>query len=59
MLRRQGLAEDRAWRSARNGQGPWWNAGASHMSAAFAKRFFDAMGLVALLDTQRRLQSCS
>ncbi|WP_255503042.1 group II intron maturase-specific domain-containing protein [Cupriavidus sp. UME77] len=28
MLRRQGVTEDRAWHSARNGQGPWWNAGA-------------------------------
>ena len=56
MLRRRGLKEERAWHSARNGQGPWWNAGASHMNAAFPKRFFDALGLVSLLDTQRRLQ---
>ena len=56
MLRRQRLMEDRAWRSARNGQGPWWNSGASHMNAAFPKRFFDALGLISLLDTQRRLQ---
>ena len=28
-LRRLGLDEDRAWRSAVNGRGPWWNAGAS------------------------------
>ena len=56
MLRRQRLTEDRAWRSARNGQGPWWNSGASHMNTAFPKRFFDALGLISLLDTQRRLQ---
>jgi RNA-directed DNA polymerase len=56
MLRRQGLREDRAWRSAHNGQGPWWNAGALHMRDAFPKRFFDRQGLVSLLDTQRRLQ---
>lgn len=56
MLRRQGLPEDRAWRSARNGYGPWWNSGTSHMNAAFPKRFFDALGLISLLDTQRRLQ---
>nr|WP_238474267.1 group II intron reverse transcriptase/maturase [Pseudomonas cavernicola] len=56
MLRRQRLTEDRAWRSARNGQGPWWNSGASHMNAAFPKRFFDALGLISLLDTQRHLQ---
>ncbi|WP_267478613.1 group II intron reverse transcriptase/maturase [Paraburkholderia saeva] len=56
MLRRQGLPEERAWRSAHNGQGPWWNAGARHMRDAFPKRFFDRQGLVSLLDTQRRLQ---
>jgi RNA-directed DNA polymerase len=56
LLRRQGLVEGRAWRSAHNGQGPWWNAGASHMRDAFPKRFFDRQGLVSLLDTQQRLQ---
>ena len=59
MLRRQGLKEDRAWQSTRNGRGPWWNAGASHMNAAFPKGYFEAMGLISLLDTQRRLQSRS
>lgn len=59
MLRRQGLMEDRAWHSARNGQGPWWNAGARHMIAAFPKGYFNAMGLISLLDTQWRLQSRS
>ncbi len=52
MLRRQGLVDNRAWRSAHNGQDPWWNAGASHMNTAFPKRFFDALGLVSLLDTK-------
>ncbi|MBD2840595.1 hypothetical protein ID144_26480 [Pseudomonas sp. JM0905a] len=56
MLRRQGLAEDRAWRSARNGYGPWWNSGTPHMNTAFPKGFFDAVGLIPLLDSQRRLQ---
>lgn len=55
-LMRRGLAEDRAWRSATNGRGPWWNSGASHMNAAFPKRFFDGLGLVSLLDQLRRLQ---
>ncbi|MEM5432746.1 group II intron reverse transcriptase/maturase [Cupriavidus oxalaticus] len=59
MLRRQGLTEARAWHSARNGRGPWWNAGASPMGAAYPKSYFDAMGLISLLDTQRRLQSRS
>jgi len=55
-LQARGLDATRAWKSASNGRGPWWNAGASHMNAAYPKRFFDAMGLVSLLDTQRRFQ---
>jgi hypothetical protein len=50
------MDESRAWKSASNGRGSWWNAGASHMNAAYPKRFFDAMGLVSLLDTQQRFQ---
>ncbi len=56
-LRKAGLTEDRARHSAANGRGPWWNARASHMNAAFPKSFFDRLGLVSLLDTTRRLQS--
>jgi len=56
MLTKQGLTEQRAWRSATNGRGAWWNAGASHMNAAFPKSFFDHMGLVSLVDTHRRFQ---
>lgn len=56
MLRQRGLTEQRAWHSGHNGQGPWWNAGASHMHAAFPKSFFDGAGLISLIDTQRRLQ---
>lgn len=55
-LQARGLDKTRAWKSASNGRGPWWNAGASHMNAAYPKRFFDALGLVSLLDTQRRFQ---
>jgi RNA-directed DNA polymerase len=55
-LQARGLDPTRAWKSASNGRGPWWNAGASHMSAAYPKSFFDALGLVSLLDTQRRFQ---
>ncbi len=57
-LMRLGLQEERAWRSATNGRGPWWNAGASHMNQALPKKYFDACGLVALLDQHRQLQ-CS
>jgi RNA-directed DNA polymerase len=59
LLMKQGLTEQRAWRSATNGRGAWWNAGASHMNAAFPKSFFDHMGLVSLVDTHRRFQSQS
>jgi hypothetical protein len=55
-LQARGLDDERAWKSASNGRGPWWNAGASHMNAAYPKRFFDVLGLVSLLDTQRRFQ---
>src|SRR5487761_2617158 len=55
-LQARGLDETRAWKSASNGRGPWWNSKASHMNAASPKRFFDAMGLVSMLDTQRRFQ---
>jgi RNA-directed DNA polymerase len=55
-LMRRGLAEERAWRSATNGHGPWWNSGASHMNHAFPKRFFDGLGLLSLLDQFRKLQ---
>jgi group II intron reverse transcriptase/maturase len=55
-LMKAGLAEERAFRSAFNQRGPWWNSGASHMNRAFQKSFFDRLGLVSLLDTTRRLQ---
>lgn len=49
-LMKRGLTESEAWKSATNGRGPWWNAGARHMHIAFPKRFFDQLGLVSLLD---------
>lgn len=58
-LMKAGLKEERAFRSAFNQRGPWWNSGASHMNAAFPKSFFARLGLVSLLDTTRRLQCLS
>lgn len=58
-LMKRGLTEERAWRSATNGRGAWWNAGASHMNAAFPKSYFDRLGLVSLMDTHRRFQCLS
>lgn len=56
-LMKAGLGEERAWRSATNGRGAWWNSGASHMNLALPKSFFDDLGLVSILDTVNRLQS--
>jgi RNA-directed DNA polymerase len=58
-LMRAGLSERRAWLSATNGRGPWWNSGASHMNETYPKSWFDRMGLVSLLETQQRFSSAS
>jgi len=58
-LMRRGLTEERAWVSATNGRGPWFNAGASHMNDAFRKKYFRRVGLVSLQQELRRLQSSS
>jgi RNA-directed DNA polymerase len=50
-MMKYGITETRAWKSASNGRGPWWNSGASHMNQAIPKKFFDKLGLVSLLDT--------
>jgi hypothetical protein len=55
-LMRRGLSEATAWRSATNGRGPWWNAGAAHMNKAVPKSYFDKLGLVSLRDQHHRLQ---
>jgi len=55
-LMQRGLKEPQAWESATNRRGPWWNAGASHMNAAFPKSYFDRCGLLSLLEQRRRFQ---
>ncbi|MCW9097803.1 MAG: group II intron reverse transcriptase/maturase [Ignavibacteriaceae bacterium] len=55
-LMRRGLDEVRAWKSATNGRGPWWNSGASHMHACYQKSYFDKLGLASLLSQLHRLQ---
>lgn len=57
MLR--GLANAQARKSAMNGRGPWWNAGAAHMHAAFPKSYFDRCGLLSLLEQRLRFQLAS
>ncbi|ERP99069.1 hypothetical protein Q666_04070 [Marinobacter sp. ES-1] len=56
-LMRLGLTKQRAWVSAVNGRGPWWNSGASHMNAALPKKVFNGLSLVSLLDTMNRFPS--
>ena len=58
-LMKRGLVKERAWKSATNGRGPWWNAGASHMNETFPKRYFDELGLVTLTNQLRKLQGNS
>jgi RNA-directed DNA polymerase len=54
-LLERGLARDRALMSAYNGRGPWWNAGTSHMNAAYPIAVFRRWGLLSFLDEHRRL----
>ena len=53
---KRGLDEVRAWTSATNGRGPWWNSGASHMKLAFPIAYFSRLGLVSLYDNVQRLR---
>lgn len=48
-LQRRGLDDFRAWKSANNGRGAWWNANARHMRDAFPLSFFKQHGLYSLL----------
>ena len=58
-MMQRGLDEARAWRSATNGRGPRWNAGASHMNEAFKATFFANLGLPSLQMEHRRLNRVS
>ncbi len=55
-LMKAGLDEVRAWASACNQRGAWWNSGASHMNQAYKKSLFQKAGLVSLLDCHRQFQ---
>ena len=57
MLR--GLDEARACKSAHNGRGPWWNAGASHMNQAFPTSHFRNLGLTPMIEILNRLERTS
>lgn len=47
-LMERGLDEDHARKSAYNGRGAWWNAGASHMNKAYPVKYFRELGLATL-----------
>lgn len=47
-LCKRGLGNRNARMSAWNRRGPWWNAGASHMTICFPTSFFDSIGLISL-----------
>jgi RNA-directed DNA polymerase len=55
-LIQRGLDKGSARKSVSNGRGPWWNAGAAHMHAAFPKSYFDRCGLWSLLEQRLRFK---
>jgi RNA-directed DNA polymerase len=57
-LCRRGLDHERAQRSAWNGRGPWYNAGASHMNHAVPTSELRGLGLISLMEEHRRF-ACS
>ena len=55
----RGLDRERAFASAYNGRGSWWNAGASHMHKAYPAAFFRSLGLVSLQAEHRRINQAA
>jgi len=56
-LMARGIDRTRAYTSAYNGHGPWWNAGASHMNRAVPVKWFVQQGLVSFLARYRSFNS--
>ena len=54
-----GLEPERARAAARNGRGPWWNAGAASMRHAVTNSVLQQTGLPSFLDEYRRLAHAS
>lgn len=52
----RGLDPERARKSAGNGRGPWWNAGASHMNQAVPTRELRELGLISFLEEFQRVK---
>ncbi len=49
-LMKFGIERKRAYKSAYNGHGPWWNSGASHMNAAITTKWLRKLGLYIFLE---------
>ncbi len=58
-LIQRGIEKERAYISAYNGRGAWWNSGASHMHSAFPTQWFTRQGLISLLSQHQRFQNLS
>jgi RNA-directed DNA polymerase len=58
-LIQRGIERERAYISAYNGRGAWWNSGASHMHSAFPAIWFAQQGLISLLSQHQRFQHLS
>ena len=58
-LIKRGIERPRAFTCAYNGRGAWWNAGASHMNAAFPAKWFTQQGLTSLLAEHQRFMCFS
>ena len=58
-LMQRGIDEHRAWKSAGNDRGPWWNAGASHMNQACPTSYLRKLGLTPIGEQLNRLAHAS
>jgi group II intron reverse transcriptase/maturase len=54
MMMRLGIEKERAWKSAYNGRGPWWNSKSPHLIQALSEKFFEEKGLISL---RKRIKS--
>ena len=55
-LKQLGIGAERAWKSANNGRGSWWNAGASHMNQAIPMRYLRRLGLLSFMEEYQRVK---
>jgi RNA-directed DNA polymerase len=56
-MMQRGIEKERAFESAYNGRGPWWNARSSHMNEAYPIKWFNGQGLTNLLSEHLRFMS--